>query len=132
MGALKCLSFQTVNTDYLQVPDCWSVLRLGRENPKKPARVRSVNAGAMAQSPKISLDELAFINVQSVQTSFTYQFAYLCGNRNYTLVTQEFKCTDCYSKVQKFSLPIFNYTDIGDSKTHIYLVTLCRKEKQQP
>lgn len=86
MRALRCLSFQTVNTDYLQVPDCWSVPRLGPENPNKPARVRSVNAGAMAQSSKISLDELTFINAQSVQTPVTSQFAYLCGNRNYTLV----------------------------------------------
>lgn len=31
MRALKCLSFQTVNTDYLQVPDYWSILRLGPE-----------------------------------------------------------------------------------------------------
>lgn len=35
----------------------------------------------------------------------------------------------CYSKVQKFSL-LSSTTDTGDSKTHIYLVTLCRKEKR--
>ena len=133
MRALKCLKFPDCKYRLFTSPRLleYSTFRT-RKIPINQRGLDQLMLGPWSSLPKISLDKLTFIYVQSVQTSITSQFAYLCGNRNYTLVTQQFKCADsCYSKVQKFSLPILNYTDIGDSKTHIYLVTLCRKEERR-